>query len=88
MSLASQMMCDYMFLDLESDHNFHVFGYVLGLYVVSFGMWKISPYFEDKKVLESTVSLFLIESNWLLLEYESEVIEREKLLKMYRARLT
>ena len=32
-------------------------------------MWQLSTYFEDGKVLESTVSLFLIESNRLHPEY-------------------
>ena len=45
------------------------FGYVLGLYFVSYHMWQFSTYFEDGKVLESTVILFPIESNRLQPEY-------------------
>ena len=36
------------------------FGYVIGFYFVSDNIWKFPTYFEDRKVLESTVSLFEI----------------------------
>ena len=39
------------------------FGYVIGLYFVCLYMWKFTTYFEDRKVLESTLSWLLIESN-------------------------
>ena len=51
------------FSDSKSDQTFHVLSYVLGLYYVSYSMWWLSTYFEDGKVLESTVSWLLIESN-------------------------
>ena len=56
LSLAPQTICDHMFLDLKSDHNFHIFGYVPGIYFLSSRMWKLSTYAKDGNVLESTVS--------------------------------
>ena len=58
-----------MFLDLKSDRIFHISGYVPVLYFFSSCMWKFSTYFKDEKVLESTVSLFPIESNQPKQEY-------------------
>ena len=69
LSLASQTICDHMFSDLKLDHTFHVFGYIIGLYFVSSRMWQFFTYFEDRKVLESTVCLLPIESNQLHPEY-------------------
>ena len=63
LSLASQTMCYHIFSDLESDHNFHIFGYVLGLYFVSSRICQLYTLFEDRNVMESTVSWFLIEYN-------------------------
>ena len=68
-SLASQTICDHMFSDPKSDHTFYSFFNILGLYVVSYRMWKFSTYFEYGKVLESTVSWFLVEFNIIQLEY-------------------
>ena len=52
-----------MFTKPKLDHNFHIFGYVPGLYFVSSHMWQLSTYFEDGKVLEYTVGWLLIELN-------------------------
>ena len=51
------------------DYVSHIFGYVFGLYFVSYFMWKLSTHFEDGKVLEYTVSLFLSELNKLMSGY-------------------
>ena len=53
--LAYQTICDHMFSYPKSDHNFHFLSYICGIYFSS-RMWKFSTYFEDGKVLESTVS--------------------------------
>ena len=61
-------------LSISNDMWPHVFRYEVGSYFLYFlvtylayiyiyRMRKLSTYFEDGKVLESTVSLFLIESN-------------------------
>ena len=49
-SLASQTICDDMFSDPKSDHIFHIFGYVSGLYIFSSHMYKLSTYFKDEGV--------------------------------------
>ena len=56
LSLAFQTKCDHMISDTKSDHTFHFFVYLLGLYFVSSCMWKLSTYFKGGKKLESTVS--------------------------------
>ena len=57
------------FSDTKLDHTFHVFGYVLFLYFVSYCMWQLSTYVEYGKVLEYTVSWLPIKSNRLQTEY-------------------
>ena len=61
------------------DYILHIFGYVFSLYFVSYFMWKLSTYFEDGKVLEYTVSLFLSEYNKLQSGYDSEMFTTHKL---------
>ena len=69
LSLAPQTICDHMFSDPKSDHNFHIFGCVPGLYFVSSCMRQLSTYSEDRNVLEYTVSWFPIELNQPKKEY-------------------
>ena len=69
MSLASQTICYHIFSDPKLGYTFHIFGYVPRLYFASSHMWKFSTYFKSRKVSKSTVSWFLIESNWIQPEY-------------------
>ena len=61
--LAYQTICDHMFSDPKSDHTLHVFKFRIWVIFFSYHMWQLSTYFEDRKVLESTYSIFLIEYN-------------------------
>ena len=65
LSLASQTICEHMLSYPKLDHNFHIFGCIIGLYIFSYCMWKLYTYFEDGKLLKLTVGWFLIESNQL-----------------------
>ena len=56
LSVAPETICDHIFSDQKSDYMFHVFGYVFVLYFVSYRVWKLSVYFKEDKVLESTLS--------------------------------
>ena len=60
-------------------YKLNMFGYELGLYFVSYFMWKLSTYFEDGKVLEYTVSWLLSELNKLQPVYDSEIFTTQKL---------
>ena len=59
------MISDHIFSDLKLYHTLHVFW--LHTWIINFSscMCQITTYFKDGKVLESTVSLFLDESNQL-----------------------
>ena len=61
--VVSQIICDNMISDPKSNNNFHAFLLCTWVYFVSSQMWQLSTYFEDSKVLESTVSWLLIELN-------------------------
>ena len=63
LSLASQTICDHIFIDPKSDHTFHIFWSRTWLIYFSSRMWQFSIYFWEGGVLESNVSLFPVESN-------------------------
>ena len=61
------------------DYILHIFGYVFGLYILSYFMWRFSTYFEDGKELEYTVSLLLSELNELQSGYDSDIFTTQNL---------
>ena len=59
LSLASQTICDHMFSYPKLDHAFHIFQ-LRSWIIFPYPMCLFPTYFEGGKVLESTVSWFLI----------------------------